>query len=89
MNTETIRDGATFGHWKNLPPRCVHMLCASNVAAMITGAETLTQNRKGQVTITYQSGHKEVVTMSDLNLCDEDDFVKTFQRIWKRKELGV
>ncbi len=89
ITAKTDRDNANWKHWRELPPRCVHVLTASTVAAMLTGAVMLTQNRKGLVTITYQGGSKDIVQFGDFNLVSQDDFVKAFQTVWKRKELGV
>ncbi len=89
MTALTDRDGSQWKHWRDLPPRCVHVLAASHIHAMLTGASALTQNRKGLVTITYQNGVKEPVQFGDINLIDHDDFLKAFRLVWLRKETGA
>jgi len=78
-----------ISHFKDLPSRQVVHLIPSHVQSMICGAEKLTQNRKGEITIHYSGGQVERVQMSDLNLAVCDDFMAAFKTVWQRKETGA
>lgn len=76
-------------HFKDLKKGQCVFLMPSHVQAMISGVQRIQQNSAGKITLTYEDGTTQSVQMGDLNLCAQDDFMKTFQAIWRRIETGA